>query len=247
MKYIGNLTEDQVIDFTFTSHDATGAPATLAGTPAISVYKANGTTQSTAGVTLVADFDGVTGLNHVRIDTSADAFYAVANDYSVVITTGTVDSVSVVGYTVACFSIENRFIEATVTSIATDAITAAAVKADAVTKIQAGLATPTNITAGTITTVTNLTNAPTVGDLTATMKASVTAAVPTVANILAGVVDGTVDLKTALQRILAVTVGDCSATEATGVETYDDSAGAPLLTQTVVDAGATTTRVTAIL
>lgn len=46
------------------------------------------------------------------------------------------------------------------------------------------LATPTNITAGTITTVTNLTNAPTNGDLTATMKTSVTtaatAATPTV-------------------------------------------------------------------
>jgi hypothetical protein len=38
------------------------------------------------------------------------------------------------------------------------------------------LATPTNITAGTITTVTNLTNAPTVGDLTATMKSSITTA-----------------------------------------------------------------------
>lgn len=42
-------------------------------------------------------------------------------------------------------------------------------------------ATPTNITGGTITTVTNLTNAPTSGDLTATMKTSVTAAVPTAA------------------------------------------------------------------
>lgn len=45
-------------------------------------------------------------------------------------------------------------------------------------------ASPTNITAGTITTVTNLTNAPTAGDLTATMKTSVTtaatAATPTV-------------------------------------------------------------------
>ena len=60
----------------------------------------------------------------------------------------------------------------TATSIAADAINAAAVKADAVTKIQNGLATPTNITAGTITTVTNLTNAPTNGDLTATMKTS---------------------------------------------------------------------------
>jgi hypothetical protein len=45
--------------------------------------------------------------------------------------------------------------------------------ATAVTAIQNGLATPTNITAGTITTVTNLTNAATNGDLTATMKASV--------------------------------------------------------------------------
>jgi hypothetical protein len=46
-----------------------------------------------------------------------------------------------------------------------------------------GFATPTNITAGTITTVTNLTNAPTNGDLTAVMKASVTTAVPTAAGI----------------------------------------------------------------
>ena len=58
----------------------------------------------------------------------------------------------------------------------TDWLTAASVSATAVTKVQAGLATPTNITAGTITTVTNLTNAPTSGDLTAVMKASVTAA-----------------------------------------------------------------------
>lgn len=49
--------------------------------------------------------------------------------------------------------------------------------ATAITAIQNGLATPTNITAGTITTVTNLTNAPTSGDLTATMKASVNAEV----------------------------------------------------------------------
>ncbi len=47
-----------------------------------------------------------------------------------------------------------------VASIANDAITAAAITADAITEIQNGLATPTNITAGTITTVTNLTNLP---------------------------------------------------------------------------------------
>jgi hypothetical protein len=68
-------------------------------------------------------------------------------------------------------------------AISADWLTAAGVKADAVTKIQNGLATPTNITAGTITTVTNLTNAPTNGDLTAAMKASVTSSVPTAAAI----------------------------------------------------------------
>jgi hypothetical protein len=62
-------------------------------------------------------------------------------------------------------------------AVPTDWLTAAGVKADAVTKIQTGLATPTNITAGTITTVTNLTNAPTTGNLTAAMKTDVENAV----------------------------------------------------------------------
>jgi hypothetical protein len=70
-------------------------------------------------------------------------------------------------------------------SIPTNWLTGTGVDATAVTKVQSGLATPTNITAGTITTVTNLTNAPTTGDLTSTMKTSVTAAAsaatPTVA------------------------------------------------------------------
>lgn len=70
-------------------------------------------------------------------------------------------------------------------------LTAAGTAADFTTEIQAGLATPTNITAGTITTVTNLTNAPTNGDLTATMKASVTtaatAATPTAAAVTGAV------------------------------------------------------------
>lgn len=55
----------------------------------------------------------------------------------------------------------------------------------------ATLASTTNITAGTITTVTNLTNAPTSGDFTATMKTSVTtaatAATPTAAAVTGNV------------------------------------------------------------
>jgi hypothetical protein len=109
MPDLGNRAEDSTIDFTFLTTNTSAVPTTLAGTPVVSVYKANGATESVAGVTLTVDFDGKTGLNHVRIDTSADAFYAIANDYSVVITTGTVATVSVVGATVGTFSIENRF------------------------------------------------------------------------------------------------------------------------------------------
>ncbi|PKN36597.1 MAG: hypothetical protein CVU62_13850 [Deltaproteobacteria bacterium HGW-Deltaproteobacteria-2] len=111
MQYLGNYTEDYAtLNFKFSTHKADGTPIALTD-GAISVYKANSTTQSTAGITLTADFDGVTGLNNVLIDLSADAFYAIANDYQVVITTGTVNSISVVGTVLAHFSIENRFNE----------------------------------------------------------------------------------------------------------------------------------------
>jgi len=124
MSYLGDYAEDATLDFAFNTHEADGTPITLAGTPDVSVYKANSDTPSTTGVTLTVDFDSVTGLHHVRIDTSADAFYAVANDYKVVITTGTVDGVSVVGTVIATFSIENRFAEVDVTKIAGSAAAA---------------------------------------------------------------------------------------------------------------------------
>jgi hypothetical protein len=110
MQYLGDYAEDYAtLNFKFSTHKTDGTPITLGGTPVVSVYKANGTTQSTAGITLTVDFDSVTGLHNVLIDLSADAFYATANDYQVVITTGTVNSVSVVGTVLAHFSIENRY------------------------------------------------------------------------------------------------------------------------------------------
>jgi len=105
---LGDRTEDSTLNFHFFTTDASNSPTTLSGTPALSVFKDDGTTESTAGITLNVDFDSLTGLNHVTIDTSADAFYATGADYSVVITTGTVDGVSVVGAVLATFSIENR-------------------------------------------------------------------------------------------------------------------------------------------
>lgn len=160
MQYLGDYAEDYAtLNFKFSTHKADGTPIALAGTPAISVYKANGTTQSTAGITLSVDFDSVTGLNNVLIDLSADAFYAVGNDYSVVITTGTVNSVSVVGTVLAHFSIENRFQEADVTKIAGVAVSTSTAQ------IGANIVSQDNI------------------DFGALQKASITAAVPTAAGI----------------------------------------------------------------
>lgn len=110
MSYQGDLVPSQVIDFKFTTKSpTTGVPATLGGTPAVSVYKDNSVVQSTAGVTLSVDFDSVTGLNNVNIDTSADGtFYSAGANFFAVLTTGTVGGVSAVGYVLANFSISNR-------------------------------------------------------------------------------------------------------------------------------------------
>lgn len=69
----------------------------------------------------------------------------------------------------------NGFLSVNMADIGGQTVTAAA----GVT-FPSSVASPTNITAGTITTVTNLTNAPTAGDFTATMKTSLNAATPAV-------------------------------------------------------------------
>lgn len=59
----------------------------------------------------------------------------------------------------------------------TDQLAGQTVTAAAGVTFPASVASPTNITAGTITTTTNLTNAPTAGDFTSTMKTSIGTAV----------------------------------------------------------------------
>ncbi len=113
MTYLGDFKEDGDIFHKFTTRAfATGIPTQLAGSPVLSVYadEGTGTIKTTAETyfDLDVDFNSKTGLNNVRIDLNGDAFFATGADYAVVITTGTVDSVSVVGETICTFSIENR-------------------------------------------------------------------------------------------------------------------------------------------
>lgn len=109
MSYYGDIRLGETIDVKFTTRRfTTGAPFTLAGTPVISAYVGNGTTEITAGITLTVDFDSRTGLHNIRVVASGANGFATATNVDLVITTGTVDSVSVVGEVVGSFSIENR-------------------------------------------------------------------------------------------------------------------------------------------
>lgn len=105
MSELGGRAVGSLINFNFAT-DVNGVPTDMAGSPAISVYKTGSNVESTAGVTLTAPYDSRTGLAHVAIDTSADGtFYSYGSDYSVVITTGTLGGVSVVGRVVGHFSL----------------------------------------------------------------------------------------------------------------------------------------------
>lgn len=106
--HLGDFSLGKTFDTKFTTVSITGVPTTLAGSPVISAYPDNSTTQLTAGITLSVDFDSLTGLNNVRVVATSGNGFATATNYSLVITTGTVSGNSVVGYVIGQFSIEAR-------------------------------------------------------------------------------------------------------------------------------------------
>jgi hypothetical protein len=109
MSYHGDIRLGETIDIKFvTTAAATGVPTQLAGSPVISAYVGNGTTEITAGITLTVDFDGRTGLNNVRVVATGGNGFATNTNVQLVITTGTVGGASAVGYVIGTFSIEAR-------------------------------------------------------------------------------------------------------------------------------------------
>ncbi len=85
---------------------ATGIPTTLAGTPVLSAYEDASVTQITAGVSITADLDGVTGLNLATIVATGGNGFESGKHYGIVITTGTVGGVSVIGEVIGQFTLE---------------------------------------------------------------------------------------------------------------------------------------------
>src|SRR3989304_6310115 len=172
MGYVGDIRLGDTIDVKFATVSTIGAPTTLAGTPAVSAYPGNSTTQLTAGITLTVDFDAVTGLHNVRVVATSGNGYATATNYSLVITTGTVGGTSVVGYVVGEFSIENRLplsvgsvtgavgsvtgnvggnVTGSVGSVATGGLTAASFAADSITAAKLAADVTTELQSGLAT------------------------------------------------------------------------------------------------
>ena len=129
MSYFGDMQLGSTINFQFTTVGTTGLPTNLAATTAttLSIYPQSNTTQITAGATLTTDFDGITGLNSVSIALTSGNGFTTANDYGVVLATGTVGGTNVIGYVVGSFSVENRFVNKIGTSAITNAVLAAGV------------------------------------------------------------------------------------------------------------------------
>ena len=103
---MSDYTVGDTLYFSFTTRSfTTGAPTQLAGTPVVSAYENADLTQITAGITLGVDHDSVTGLNMLTIVASGANGFESGKDYNLVITTGTVGGVSVVGETVGRFTL----------------------------------------------------------------------------------------------------------------------------------------------
>src|SRR3972149_1727384 len=108
MMYLGDIALAQVLYFGWNTHAVAGESITRATNGTISVYKNDGLTQSTSGVTDTEDFDGLTGVHWVKIDTSlGGTFYSAGADFTVVLSAATIDG-KVINAVLAHFSINNR-------------------------------------------------------------------------------------------------------------------------------------------
>lgn len=104
--YLGDFPEDFAgLTFYWSSNAIAGESVTRATNGTISVYKDGGTSQSTAGITDTEDFDSLTGVHKVLIDTSADAFYAAGSEYAAILSAATIDG-KTINAPLAHFSIE---------------------------------------------------------------------------------------------------------------------------------------------
>lgn len=107
---VGDFKEDGDVHFFWNTIDRSGASVAPSTAGTLRVYKDDGTGQVTAptGITDTRAFDGVTGLQECKVDTSANSFYAKEKNYFVVLAGAVIDT-KTVNAVIASFSIENRW------------------------------------------------------------------------------------------------------------------------------------------
>ncbi len=106
--YVGDFRTGKTIRKMWNSTAIAGESITRATNGTISVYKDGNITQSTTGVTDTEDFDNLTGVHLVAIDTSSDGtFYSAGSEFEVVLSAATIDG-KTINASLFSFSLENR-------------------------------------------------------------------------------------------------------------------------------------------
>src|SRR3990167_4622061 len=118
--YLGDFQLSTTLYTKFTTVNASGVPTTLGDAPTFGFYANANTTLFTAGVTVTADFNSYTGLNHLQMTVTTSATgIATGNACQLVIATGSVSGVSLKGYVIGEFSVAQRQMAANVTAYST--------------------------------------------------------------------------------------------------------------------------------
>ena len=118
--YLGDVYVGASVHHKFMTVNGSGAPTTLGDSPSLILYVNGSVSGVTSGITLTTDFDSRTGLNHVKVQaTSSVTGIAAGNEVQVLIATGSVSGISLNGYPICEFSLQNRYTNANVTAIST--------------------------------------------------------------------------------------------------------------------------------
>lgn len=105
--YIGDIVSGTTLYHLWNSNTSLGASVTRATNGTVYIYKDLTTSsETTLGVTDSEDFDSVTGVHAVTVNTTA-AFYATGSEYHAILKSATIDGATVSAGLFA-FSIENR-------------------------------------------------------------------------------------------------------------------------------------------
>lgn len=106
--YLGDFRTSKTVRKMFNTNAVAGESITMATDGTISAYKDGGVSQSTTGITFTENFDGLTGVHLVAVDTSADGtFYSAGSDIEIVLSGSTIDG-KAINTTLFSFSLENR-------------------------------------------------------------------------------------------------------------------------------------------